>query len=60
MTKSEFVRNQIRPLMDLLKPFINPEDDPKVFEQKIELWVLRLLTDVDSICTDPEGTPEGL
>lgn len=60
MTKSQFVREQMRPLMDLLKPYINPEDDPKAFEQKIELWILRLLADVDSICTDPTSAPEDL
>lgn len=60
MTKSEFVREQMKPLVDLLKPYINPEDDPKVLEQKIELWALRLIVDVETICTDPDSKTEGL
>ena len=59
MTKSEFIRKKIEPLIEVLRPFMNPEDDPKTFEIKIEIWALRLILDIDS-CTynddDEEAT----
>ena len=55
MTRSEFVRSQIKPLIEVLKPFINPEDDPKSLERKVELWALRLIIDVDSCDLDNDG-----
>ena len=54
MTKSQFIREQIKPLIDVLKPFMNPEDDPEAFKRKIELWALRLVIDSESMCCSPD------
>lgn len=57
MTKSDFIKKRIEPLIRVLKPFLPPEDDPKLFEIKLEIWVHRLLIDVQSF--DPASYEEG-
>lgn len=48
MTKSEYIRARIQPLIRMVKPLVHEEERDGV-EIKIEIWVLRLLTDVEQL-----------
>ena len=58
MKKSEYIREQVEPLFDFIRPFLNPEDDPDRLRQKLELWALRFLANAESVCTNAEDKPD--
>lgn len=48
MTKSEFIRKRCEPLFTMVEKFVHPEEKP-VVRARLELWVLRLVTDVQNL-----------
>jgi len=58
MTKSDYIRKRIQPIVRMIKPFVHEEMRDSV-ELKVENWALRLITDIESLVkTDVADMPD--
>lgn len=48
MTKSDYIRARIQPLIRMVKPFVHEEERDAV-AIKVEIWALRLIADVEHL-----------
>jgi len=48
MTKSDYIRARMQPLIRMIKPFVHPEEADHV-AIKVEIWALRLIADVEQL-----------
>lgn len=48
MTKSDYIRMRIQPLIRMVKPFVHPEEAEMV-SIKVEIWALRLIADIEHL-----------
>ncbi len=48
MTKADYIRARIQPLIRMVKPMVHEEERDTV-AMKVEIWALRLITDIEHL-----------